>query len=543
MDGQLVNRVVTLDRPLLSLSGLCKSFAGVPALDEVELHVVGGEIHGLLGENGSGKSTLIKVLAGYHTPDAGSLELDGQRVELPIRSKDLASLGLAFVHQDLGLILDLSVTENFFIGRISQMPAHRFVSMRSLEEEVQRVLDQYELAIDARATVESLKPVERALLAIVRALYSLQEGGERNALLVLDEPTVFLPADQVAVLFGFMRTIAASGSSVLLVSHDLDEIKEITDRVTVLRDGRVIGTRQTEETSTTDLVEMIVGHELRSDDAASVRGQMGDAVVEVCNLSTAALKDVSFSLHEGEVLGVTGLVGSGFEDIPYALFGARIEQQGELRVLNKSEQLDSITPKRAMEYGFALVPGDRLTLGAVGSLSVEENVSILMLRRFLKRGRLRWNALRERVSDLIQQFDVRPRRPDVEYATLSGGNQQKALMAKWAEQKPRVLLLHEPTQGVDVGAREQIWSAVRALQGGTAVICASSDYHQLSVLCDRVLIVTRGTISGELRAPLSKERIAVGCVTGQIPDEFPATAERGRPQDASTPEGDEHAGA
>ena len=480
--------------PLVSIHGLSKAFGGQLALDGVDLTVMPREVHGLLGENGSGKSTLIKVLSGFHRPDGGSLQVGGVEVPLPLMPGQYRELGFEFVHQDLGLVPTLSVTENLFMGEIARSRSMRF-SWRVAREQAARTFERYEVDINPSITVDKIRPVDRALLAIVRAVESLRSmrADEAN-LLILDEPTVFLPQAEVGVLFALMRRITASGSSVLFVSHDLDEIREITDRVTILRDGKTSGTAETAEASTRDLIKMIIGHDLAEQKSSVDAGVVAnDLVLSVRNLSSELLTDVNFDLHEGEVLGFAGLVGSGYEDVVYSLFGAVPDARGTLTMAGNSMEISDLSPRRAISLGMALVPADRKNEGSVATLSMSENINLTVLDRHFKGGRLRKSKLRENALRLIREFDVRPALPELDYGSFSGGNQQKALMAKWQQIKPRVLLLHEPTQGVDIGAREQIFDMVR---GGTAgaTICATSEYEQLESMCDRVAIFVRGRL-------------------------------------------------
>jgi ribose transport system ATP-binding protein len=504
--------------PLLEARGLTKSFGGALALDGVDLTVLPGEVHGLLGENGSGKSTLIKILAGYHVPDAGTLSVAGHDVRLPLRPGEYRELGFEFVHQDLGLVPSLSVAENLFLGEIAAPSNRYFLSWSRAARRARQVFDRYGLAIDPRARTEDVRAVERALLAIVRALEGLRaEAGEeqRPTLLVLDEPTVFLPQHEVALLFDFVRGIAARGSSVLFVSHDLDEVREITDRVTVLRDGRVAGTVTTAATSPRELVHLIIGRDLAETtpqpltEVATTR----EVVLSVRNLTTRWLQDVSFDLHEGEVLGFTGLVGSGYEDLVYALYGATRGSAGSLTLDGRQLDLGSLAPHGALAEGIALVPADRQRDGSVPTLSAAENVNMLVLDRYFSNFRLHQGDLDENARRLMTEFDVRPPRPELDYGSFSGGNQQKAMMAKWHQVRPRVLLLHEPTQGVDVGARQQIFSQVREGTAISSTICASSDYEQLAAICDRVAVIGRGRLLGILTgADVTKDRIADFCL-------------------------------
>jgi ribose transport system ATP-binding protein len=513
---------------LLQLRGLTKSFGGALALDNVDLTVFPGEVHGLLGENGSGKSTLIKILAGYYEPEAGSLTVRGTDVDLPLKVGEYRALGFEFVHQDLGLIPSLSVTENLYLREIASPRNRLFISWRQAAAKAAQTFERYGIRIDPHAAVQDIRPVERALLAIVRALEGLSAEHSRadgQALLVLDEPTVFLPQHEVAILFDFVRAVARRGSSVLFVSHDLDEVHEITDRITVLRDGRVSGTVVTSESEKPGLVRLIIGRELEDLDWAGAATLTDhETVLRVEHLNAGALSDINLELHAGEVLGLTGLVGSGYEDIIYSMYGAVDATSGTLAVDGQRLAIAEITPRKAMAAGLALVPGDRQRDGSIPTLSASDNLNLLVLDHYFRAGRLRQGDLQRNARSLMQAYDVRPPLPELDYGSLSGGNQQKALMAKWQQTKPRVMLLHEPTQGVDVGARQQIWEMIRSSTSTTAVICASSDYEQLAAICDRVLVVARGRLVGVITgSDLTKERIGDFCLSTTGSPELVAT--------------------
>lgn len=497
----------------LEVRHLSKTFGGVQALVDVSLSLRRGEVHGLLGENGSGKSTLIKILAGYHVPDpGGELIVGGASVKFPLESGQFRQLGLSFVHQDLGLIPSLTVLDNFLIGDLAAMESRRRISWRRERIRVREVFRRFEIDIELDAAVADLDPLNRAFLAIVRGFEDLRVGpshGRDAGVLVLDEPTVFLPRQGIDQLFALIRGIAAQGAAVLFVSHDLDEVRQITDRVTVLRDGRVHGTVVTAETSEAGLVEMITGRNVERvrSDATVVHGESHR--VTVSDVTGRFVRDLSFHIGEGEVVGVTGLPGSGAEELPYLLFGAGTVRSGQLLMDGHSLDLRHLTPDTGVSLGLALVPADRIEDASYGSLPVVDNVMVLRLSDFFDI-LLRRRRMLVECTELIGGFDVRPAEPRLLFSALSGGNQQKALLAKWLQMGPRVLLLHEPTQGVDVGARARIFKMVRdAAATGTSVLCASTDYDELAAISDRVLVLSRGRIVAELHGRnLSKDHIA-----------------------------------
>jgi ribose transport system ATP-binding protein len=420
---------------------------------------------------------------------------------------------MAFVHQDLALIPSLSVVENLRIGELGARQHWRLSWVRE-RRHARRTFASFGVDIDPAARVADLPPTDRALLAIVRAVEEIRAtaGGSGFGLLVLDEPTVFLPRTGKELLFRLIREIAATLASVLFVSHDLDEVREITDRVTVLRDGRVRDTVRTAETTGNRLVELIVGHELQTLATRPVDARQRPAIT-ISGLSGQLLHDTSFDIHEGEVLGVTGLPGAGFEGIPYQLVGARPAAGGELHIRGRTYELAAMTPARALLAGIALVPADRQRDGTVGGLPVGDNVMLGVLDRYSGRAGLRRRRMRADATRVLQEFGVRPPAPGMPLRALSGGNQQKALLAKWLQTRPTLLLLHEPTQGVDVGARRQIIELIRsAAADGAAVLCVSSDYEQLAMICDRALVFARGRIGRELRGgEITAARITEQC--------------------------------
>jgi ribose transport system ATP-binding protein len=537
--------------PRLSFSGLSKTFGATRALKKVSLDVWPGEIHGLVGQNGSGKSTLIKVLAGFYEPDAGSrLSIDGSPVRLPLRPGDYSQFGISFVHQDLALIPSLTVLENLRVSELCLRPRW-YISWKEEIRAAQALLAEFGLDLDPLTKIEDVDIGSRALLAILRAMDGLRKGStafgaipssskkeeltslgafesnnspspngikEARGLLVLDEPTPFLARRDVERLFSLARRIKAQGASVLFVSHDLDEVLNLTDRVTVIRDGAVVGTFNSKEVTKSDLIEQIIGHPLlvESGDASGKQNlQNTTPAVKVTGLTGEYVDGISFELREGEILGMSGLLGSGFTDVPYLLFGAKPAAAGTLSIREKSYSLTDIRPSEAVENGIALIPVDRRGDGVVEGLSVVENISLPVLHHFGP-WCLQHSSLRNTVETLVREFDIRPGDAENRVGNLSGGNQQKVLLAKWLQTKPKLILLDEPTQGVDVGAREQIYQILkRQAATGTMIICASSDYEELATLCSRVLIFSHGRIVEELVGnQLSKEAIAQRCHLG-----------------------------
>jgi ribose transport system ATP-binding protein len=507
---------------ILEARHFSKRFGGTLALDDVSLTVDGGTVHGLVGHNGSGKSTLIKILAGYHAPEPGAeLAIDGNPVRLPLAPGRFRDLGMAFVHQDPGLIASLSVVENLRIGNLAQRRLAP-IAWRDEVRHCEALLAEFGMSCDPRAAVETLLPWQRPMLAIIRAVDEtralLRQTGQHRGLLVLDEPTSNLADSNVGQLFDVVRRVQTAGFGVLFVSHDLDEILAVTDHVTVLRDGRVAGSGATSGFSRGDLVRLIVGHDIVPTTRAEPVEMRTDHLVAVQGLNGPGVRDVHFSVAPGEILGCSGLIGSGFAEIGPMLIGAVPAWTGKLRLGTHTMDLAALTPARAIAAGISYVPGERLREGCIGELSVAENVGLPVLGRFFRAGWLHRRALASHARAQITRLGVRPADPALALEALSGGNQQKVLLAKWLQLEPRLLILQEPTQGVDVGAREQIFTIIRefAARGGS-VLCLSGDHEQLVMLCGRVLIFRRGRVARELAgSEVTKERIAHECLGSDV---------------------------
>jgi ribose transport system ATP-binding protein len=468
-------------------------------------------VRGLLGQNGSGKSTFVKLLAGFHAPDSGTLSLHGNPVRLPLNPGDFRQLGLAFVHQNLGLVPSLTVLENLRVGELTRA-AHPFISWPRERRAAAATFARFELDLDPSARVADLSQIDRALLAVVRAFEELRPGGRMvgtPGLLLLDEPTPFLPKSGVAKLFQLVRRIVSEGASVIFISHDIDETLEITDSLTVLRDGKVAGSLVTRQSNRDEIVEMIVGRKVDRAAAPPPR-QTAPARARAVGVAGPGLAPTDVEVRQGEVLGLTGLIGSGYQELVYLLFGARPANAGRLMLNDIEIDLCDVTPAWAVAHGIALLPADRQGASGVNALTVAENMLLPDLAGFFRRGLLDRGAIAAKAASLSTLYDVRPNNPALKLGALSGGNAQKVLMAKWLNRRPGLLLLDEPTQGVDIGARAQLFRAVHsAAEQGAAVICASSDLEQLADLCHRVMVFGRGRVIAEVTgADITKDALA-----------------------------------
>lgn len=500
----------TTPGPVLEMRHITMRFGSFRALHDVDFLVDPGEIVALLGENGSGKSTLVKVLAGVNAPDAGArMRLGGRPVPLPLLPGQFRDLGLSFVHQDLGLARSLTVAENLVVAEAGSAHSRRPINWRAEHRKIRRLLDSYQVGIDPATVIDRLPPVGQALVAIVRAAEELRayrlRGDVAHSILFLDEPTVFLPESEVEFLFDLVRRVVREGASVVFISHDLSAVRTLCDRAVVLRDGEVVGRTALAGVSDERLVELIVGpgagkrtghgHRRAGDGLAAP----GRPLCEVRELRGGRVADLSLDIRGTEIVGLAGLLGSGAEDVPYLLFGAMAGSAGSVRVDGWTASVPRLKPFEAVHRKVALVPADRRRDGIAPVLTVAENTTILVGEEHTSFGRLRLRRLRTLVRDLLDRFDVRPRDPGAAAWQLSGGNQQRVVLAKWLEINPKLLLLHEPTQGVDVAARAQIYRMVReATDGGMATLWVSSDFEELATVCDRVVIVAAGRVRAEL---------------------------------------------
>jgi ribose transport system ATP-binding protein len=496
------------ETPLIDARRLAKTFASRRVLADVDLQVTAGEVHGLLGQNGSGKSTLIKILSGYHAPDpGGSLTIAGRPVSLPLRPGEALQHGLGFVHQDLGLSMPMTVLENLRVGRYETKAFGR-VPWASERRRVKATLAEFDVDISPDTKVEDLREVERAIVAILRALDQLSDVSE--GVLVLDEPTAYLPRDGVEHLLASVRRVTARGFGVLFVTHRLDEVFAATDRVTVLRNGAHVATVATNSLDESELIELIIGRAL-DELYPAAHHAAGEVALVVEGLTGPSLPEpFSLTAREGEIVGLTGLVGMGYERPLYLIAGADEAEAGSVAVGSRTAPARRLTPGDALGLGIALLPANRLRYGAAGEATVRENVTLPTLSRYFRGGRLRRREESSESAELIERFAVVPPKPEISFAKLSGGNQQKALLGKWFATGPTVLLLHEPSQGVDVGARQQLFGRIRELaDAGTSVVMASAEYGELAQVCDRVLVFRDGRVVSELRGDdLTEDRIA-----------------------------------
>ncbi|GIM89989.1 sugar ABC transporter ATP-binding protein [Paractinoplanes toevensis] len=478
-----------------------------------------GELHALVGQNGSGKSTLIKILTGYHAPDAGSrMLIDEAEVALPISAAERRRHGLSVVHQSLGLVESRTVTENLRLGRLEATRFGRRVRWSAERQAAAAVLARLGSAVRPTALVGDLSAEDRATVAIGRALQDHRPG---RGLIVFDESTRALTRDALTRFYAQLRRVMADGASVLMISHRLEEVLDHADRVSVLRDGElVLAGAGTGDTSEAELTRAMLG---RSISVARQQGDAGNPPDSATAVRVRDLEGVDLEIRRGEIVGVTGLVGSGYERIPYLLAGTAAVRSGTLTIGARTFALPETSPVALMKAGVALIPEDRVQQGLALGLSVRQNITVPRLTAV---GRAWWTGTAwqtAEVDEFVGALDIRPPDPEVPVGSLSGGNQQKVLLAKWLAGRPELLLLHEPTQAVDVGARQDIVAALRRLAAtGSALLVAASDPQELAILCDRVLVIRDGRIAVELTGEIDQDDI----VDATFAREFDPSASR-----------------
>ena len=492
--------------PRVQLTGIGKRFGPTAALTDVSLEVLAGEVHALVGENGAGKSTLVKVLAGIHQPDTGRILLDGEPTVIPSPAAARA-LGIAVVHQEPRLFPDLSVAENIFLA---SPPKDRFhtIAWGDMRRKAAELFEQLDVKIDVAAPVRGLSMADQQLIEIAKAL-SIEAR-----VLILDEPTASLSSHEVERLFSIVRRTKERGVGVLFVSHRLEEVFELCDRATVFRDGRHVITAPTAELTTASLVRHMVGREVSLfPKSTSARG---DVLLEVRHLSDASgFRDVSFAVRAGEILGLAGLVGAGRTEIARVLFAVEPRTAGE--ILLEGRPVSFKTPSEALRAGIAYVPEDRHQDGLILDFSIAHNITLPILARLFPRLFLQSRTEADLAAGYSERLRVRSTGVDQAASALSGGNQQKVVIAKWLATEPRVLILDEPTRGVDIGAKVEVHRIVSDLAAsGLAIIMISSDLPEVLAMSDRILVLHEGRITAEIaRADASEEGVMLAA-TGQV---------------------------
>jgi ribose transport system ATP-binding protein len=488
------------DAPVLSIRGLRCSFGQTRALRGVDLDVHAGEVVALLGKNGSGKSTLIKILAGVYKPDAGTVEVGGHQFTHGLSSTHAAATGLAFVHQDLGLILEFSVAEN--IAQVAGFRTRRgLISWADQRAAAAEALDRWGFDIDPAVPVGSLDPPHRALVAITRALAA------HARVIVLDEPTASLPGYDVEILFSAIRRLRSEGVAVLYVTHRMGEVPQVADRVVVLRDGLAVADEPVRAVSDEEIAKHIVGDVVTTVHRRA-HSRSDEPVLELRGVSGGGARDVSLTLQRGEILALVGVVGAGQRTIGRMVAGAERHSLGAMRLQGKPYRPKS--PRDAIARGVSYLPADRLR---EGGFLVFDTACNFWLRRRADTRWIRLGSERRRAGGVLREWDVTPSAPTAPFAALSGGNQQRVLLAKWIGTDPSVLVVEEPGAGVDIHARQALYARLGDISdGGIPVLLVSSDSEEVAELADRAVVFEEGRVSGMLEGDeLTPERVTLEC--------------------------------
>ena len=491
---------------LLELKGVCKSFPGVKALDGANLALRPGTVHALMGENGAGKSTLMKCLFGIYKMDEGEIILDGQKVEIK-DPDDAMSKGIAMVHQELQPVLARSVGENMFLGRF---PTKKFgplqiIDHKKMYEDTQYWLDQVKMDFNPKALLGSLSIGQMQSVEIAKAV-------SHNAkVVILDEPTSSLSDNEVEALFRIMNDLRDKGVAMVYISHKMDEIKRIADDITIMRDGQYVGTWPAAEMTTDQIIAKMVGREL-TNVYPEKKGEIGDVVLEVenlCSIHERSFQNVSFTLRKGEILGFGGLVGAQRTELMEGIFGIRNIASGKIKVNGMEMKIKK--PADAMNAGIGLITEDRRGNGIMGCLSIKDNVGVSVYNKFLKAGFiLDHPAINKVVDDSIDMLNIKTPSMKEHIENLSGGNQQKVIVARWLANNPDILIMDEPTRGIDVGAKHEIYEIMNDLAAqGKAIIMISSEMAELLGMSDRIYVMCAGKLRGEItdKAEMTQEKV------------------------------------
>jgi len=492
----------------IEMRGIDKSFGGNAVLKDAGFVLDSGEIHALMGENGAGKSTLMKILTGVYTKDAGTIIVDGQEVCYK-NPQEAERAGIVFIHQELNVLFDLTVEENMFLGKEIK---HSFCvcDKKAMRLEVEKILNRLGVKIDPGTRMDELSVGQQQMIEIAKALMVDAK------VIIMDEPTAALTQSETEVLFQVVNSLREKGVSIVYISHRMEEIFELCDRITILRDGSYIGTKKIAETDMNDVVKMMIGREI-GERYPSRDTKIGNVVFEVQNLSCQGVfENVNFQVHAGEVLGVSGLMGAGRTEIMQAIFGNMPHVTGSIFLNGK--EIHNKNPQKAMENGIGFITEDRKVEGLMLEESIMKNISIANLKRISKNGVLQSQTEQELVKKGIEELHIRCFGPQHECNNLSGGNQQKVVFAKWIYTEPKVLILDEPTRGVDIGAKKEIYNIVNDLAAkGVAIIMVSSELPEVLGMSDRIMVVREGVVRGILsKEEADQEKIMILATGGEL---------------------------
>ncbi len=492
----------------IEMRGIDKSFGGNAVLKSAGFLLDTGETHALMGENGAGKSTLMKILTGVYTRDAGTVIVDGQEVCYK-SPQEAEKAGIVFIHQELNVLFDLTVEENMFLGKEIKKP-FGVCDRKAMRAKVKEILDRLGVKIDPGQRMNELSVGQQQMIEIAKALMVDAQ------VIIMDEPTAALTQSETTVLFQVINSLRKKGVSIVYISHRMEEIFELCDRITILRDGSYIGTKKIKETDMNDVVKMMIGREI-GERYPLRKAKIGGVAFEVKGLSCPGVfQNVSFEVHTGEVLGVSGLMGAGRTEIMQAIFGNMPHVTGELYLDGK--KIQNKNPQEAMKNGIGFITEDRKVEGLMLEESIQKNISIANLGRISKNGVLSKDAEKELVKRGIEELHIKCFGPQHECNNLSGGNQQKVVFAKWIYTEPKVLILDEPTRGVDIGAKKEIYNIINELaEKGVAIIMVSSELPEVLGMSDRIMVVREGLVRGILqKEDADQENIMILATGGEL---------------------------
>ena len=491
---------------ILQMKGITKKFPGVMALNNVDFAVKHNEIHALVGENGAGKSTLVKIINGVYKMDRGEIIFNqaSQNIRNPQHAQ---SLGISTIYQELHLIPDLSVGENILLGRAPKRKSG-LIDWNTLHQRSQSILQEIEAEIESQAIIRNLSIAQKQIVMIARAL------SQQASLLIMDEPTATLTSIEIESLFRLIRNLQSKGKSVIFISHKLDEVFEISERITVLRDGRSVGALDAQSTNKEAIIKLMVGRTLGEEFPLRNDMAIGENVISIQSMSTGkGIRDISFQIRRGEVVGLFGLVGAGRTEVARAIFGIDKITNGE--VFMNDQRVAIRNPKDAIANGIAFATEDRKSQGLILGMSVKENITLPNMPAFTVFTFINHRTENQLVGDYAEKLNIKTPTIDQETMKLSGGNQQKVVLARWLCAKPKVLILDEPTQGIDVGAKREIYLLINELvKQGLAILMISSELPEILAMSDRVLVMHRGRITGEFFKQEASPEKVLACATG-----------------------------
>ncbi|NCD32706.1 MAG: sugar ABC transporter ATP-binding protein [Spartobacteria bacterium] len=477
------------DDNILMLNGITKTYPGVIALNDVTIHVKRGEVHALVGENGAGKSTTIKVCSGAIEPDSGEIIIDGERF-VAMTPKMSETKGIAVIYQEFNLVGELTVAENIFLGRAIRKGI--VINNKAMVEESRKIFEQFDIQIDPNELVKNLTVGYQQIVEIAKAI------SQKAKLLIMDEPSAPLTKTEVEHLYVMVDKLKASGVTVIYISHRMDEIFRLSDRITVMRDGIKVKTVETAETNLDELVKLMVGRALTGSYPSRKPCIEETTLLDVQHLSGNGLSDISFKIKKGEILGFAGLIGAGRTELAELIFGAKKRIAGQ--VFLNGEEIHSKTPCQAIKSGIALVPEDRKKHGALLALDVKENISIAILKSKLSKLSVVNKKKEHRVADkYVKELRIKTPSINETVKNLSGGNQQKVIIGKWLASDPDLIILDEPTRGIDVGAKYEIYTLINTLvESGKTILMISSEMEEIMGVADRIIVLAEGKITGEI---------------------------------------------